>query len=299
MDRNVRRDWRAPVPQGRSTFDLLLGGVRVRVRDLPVAWEPFVVEQYSPYATPVGDDAPRADLEIACREGDGLVVPLPPPGEMIVIELARVAPKRYTIRSHWQDGWIDLAQGRGEIVLTNRAWDLFSSSIENFLRVAFQVQLIERDAFLMHTAAILDADRRAFLFFGPSGAGKSTATAFSAPRHALSDDMIMVDVAEDTPRIWSVPFFMVFPPEQRLAGAFPVAAALRLRQSPEDRLDVLSPARAIATVSASVPFVHELGLPHEGLTRLVTRFCARTPVADLHFTKSARFWELLVQRFPA
>ncbi len=49
----------------------------------------------------------------------------------------------------------------------------------------------------------------------------------------------------------------------------------------------------MATVSASIPFVHELGLSHEGLTALVGRLCESVPVYDLHFTRSARFWDLI------
>jgi len=286
------RDWRQPVPEGTSSFELELGGVRVRVEDLPAPWDPFVREQYHPFAEEPGS-GPAPDLVIRCRQGDDrVVVPLPPPGEMTVIDIEREGSRRFRVRSHWQDGFLDLDRGEGELELTARAWDLFGISVENFLRVAFQLLVIEREKFLFHAAAILDGGK-VHLFFGPSGAGKSTATEFSAPRHALSDDMVLLDVSGGEPRAWSVPFYMVFPPEERLAGSWPIAGAFRLRQAPDDRLERLSPARAVATVSASVPFVHELGVPHEGLTRLVARFCERVPVYDLHFTKSARFWDVI------
>jgi hypothetical protein len=57
-------------------------------------------------------------------------------------------------------------------------------------------------------------------------------------------------------------------------------------------------AQAVATVSASVPFVHELGQRHEGLTTVVADFCSNTPVCDLFFTRSGEFWDLLLERFP-
>jgi len=283
------RDYRLPVPPGCSTFDLVLGGIRVRVVDLPAAWDPFVVAQYAPFAE-IPNGIPQ--LTIRCREGEGTIVPLPPPDQMTVIDIVREPGRRFVIRSHWEDGWIDLERGEGEVTLTARAWDRFSMSIENFLRVAFQLQLIERQAFLLHTAAILHGGR-AHLFFGPSGAGKSTATAFSAPRQGLSDDMVMIDVSGKGPVAWAVPFYMVYAPERRVRGAWPIAGGFRLRQAPDDRLERLSAARSIATVSASVPFVHELGVPHEGLTTLVARFVESVPVYDLYFTKSARFWDLI------
>lgn len=288
-DLRPQRDRRLPVPIGSATFDLVLGGIRVRIEDLPTAWTPFVYEQYHPFAEPPNGEA---QVVIRCRESSGSVLPLPPRGEMTVLDVTREGPNRYRIRSHWEDGWIDPSRGVGELTLTDRTWDRFSMSVENFLRVAFQLQLIERRAFLLHSAAVLEGDR-AFLFFGPSGAGKSTATSLSMPRRALSDDMVLIDASGQEPIAWSVPFYMVYAPEDRARGGWPVRAALRLRQAAENRLDHLSKARAIATLSASVPFVHELGLPHDGLTALVGEFVRSAPVFDLHFTKSDRFWDLL------
>jgi len=285
------RDRRLPVPEGRTTFELPLGRLRVRLIDLPTRWDPFVVEQYAPFAEPPGAER-EPDLVVRCREGRGSFVPLPPEGEITRLLLEREGPRRFRIRSHWQEGWVDLEEGVGELLLGDRVWDRFSMSVENFLRVVAQLAAIEKGAFLLHAAGVLDGGR-AVLFFGPSGAGKSTATAFSQPRRALSDDMVLVDTSGEAVTAHAVPFFMVYPPEERVRGTFPVAAALRLRQAPEDRLEPLPLPRAIATVAASVPFVHELGLSHEGLTRLVAAFCERVPVRDLHFRKSDRFWELI------
>lgn len=285
------RDYRLPVPEGTSGFRLSLGGIAVQVLDLPTPWDPFVTVQYAPFAAPARPEE-TADLTIRCRQASGMVVPLPPPGEMTVQLIEKTGPTRFRIASHWQDGWVDTAAGTGELVLTDRAWDRFSASVENYLRVVFQLQVLARGMFLMHTSAIVDRGG-CYLFFGPSGAGKSTATAFSLPRQALSDDMVLVDTNPPRPLIHPVPFYMVFPPEQRLADPVPAAAAFRLRQAPEDRLQRLSPARAVATLSASVPFIHELGLPHEGLTGLVSRFCSAVPVFDLYFTRSAAFWGLI------
>ncbi len=288
----TRQPHSGDVPEGRVSFDLTLGPLRLRLVDLPTTRAPFVEERYGAFAEPVLEGR-EADLTVQCRVEDrGVLVPLPPPGEITVLRVEREAEARFTLRSHWHEATIDLGTGRGTLLITERNWDLFGMSVENFVRVAFQLLAIEHGAFLMHTAAVLDEGRCVF-FFGPSGAGKSTATAFSEPRPALSDDMVLVDVTGSEPRATTVPFFMVYPPEQRLRGAHPVAAALRLRQSRSDSLERLDGARAIATVSASVPYVHELGLPHHGLTELVARFCQTVPVAELEFTKSAAFWDVI------
>ncbi|MBP7149861.1 MAG: hypothetical protein KBD01_20225 [Acidobacteria bacterium] len=284
------RDYRVPVPEGRASFELAFGGVRVSLLDLPTAWDPFVTEQYAPYARRLSGEP--VDLAIRCREGSGTFIPVAGKDATIEILTERTGPERYHVRSHFQDGWLDLASGTAELVVTAREWDRFSMSVENFLRIASQLLLVSRGKFLMHTAAIVDVGR-VHLFFGPSGAGKSTASAFSLPRHALSDDMVIIDTAGERAVAESVPFYMVFPPDKRLAGRWPIAGAFRLRQSPDDRLERLGAARAVATVSASIPFVHELGLPHEGLTRLVGRLCEKVPVFDLHFTRSGRFWDII------
>jgi hypothetical protein len=286
-----RADWRQPVPEGRTSFEIDLGDLRVRIEDLPTPWDPFVTEQYEPFAQPPGSGR-EPDLVVRCREGSGMLVPLPPRDEATVIEAGRVGPKHFSIRSHWQDGWVDLGRGEGELILTDRTRDRFTMSVENYLRVTLQLASIDRGAFLLHAAGVLD-ERRAFLFFGPSGAGKSTATAHSAPRPALSDDMVLIDVSGERPVARAVPFHMVYAPEKRARGAFEIAAGLRLKQAPRDAARRLTLARAVASVSASVPFVHELNLPHEGLTELVTRLCRRVPVYELELTNSPLFWRVL------
>jgi hypothetical protein len=286
-----RTDWREPVPEGHTTFEMDLGDLRVRVEDLPTCWEPFVTEQYAPFAEAPGSGRPP-ELVVRCREGEGLRVALPPRDEATVIEVEAIETKRFLIRSHWQDGWVDLERGEGELTLTDRAWDRFTMSVENYLRVTLQLASIDRGAFLLHAAGVLD-EGRVFLFFGPSGSGKSTATANSAPRRALSDDMVLIDVSRNPPVARAVPFHMVYSPEKRARGTFEIAAGLRLRQSPADRAARMTPARAVASVSASVPFVHELGLPHEGLTALIALLCRNVPIYDLELTNSPRFWDVL------
>lgn len=282
---------RAPVAPGRVDFDLPLGPLLLRVIGLPATWDGFVAPQYLPFAKPV-DPERSPDLAVNCREGTGTFLPLPPPGGATEIAVEPTAPGRYRVRSHWQEGWLDVGSATGEVVLSDRIFARFRMSLENYLRVAGQLLAIERGCFLMHTSGLLDAGR-CLLFFGPSGAGKSTTTAMSAPRRALSDDMVLLDVSGGAAVAHAVPFYGLFPPAERTRGAFPIGGAFRLRQASVDRLERLPLARSIATVSASVPFVHELGLSHEGLTALVARLCERVPVYDLHFTRSARFWDLI------
>lgn len=275
---------------GRVSFDLPLGPVRVRILDLPTAWDPFVTAHYDPFAQQLGKEP--ADLTITCREGSGTVIPVPGPGETPVIEVKQQGEDRFTIDSHWQRGRIDFAAGTAELTLTHRGATEFRMSLENFLRVAGQLLLMRREAFLLHSAGVLEGER-CFLFFGHSGAGKSTVTALSEPRRALSDDMVLIDLSGPRVMAHAVPFYGLFPLRERVRGSFPVAGGFRLRQASDDRLERLPAARATATLSASVPFIHDMGLSPERLTDLTLEFCRRVPVYDLHFTRSRRFWDVL------
>jgi hypothetical protein len=275
---------------GSVTFDLPLGPVLLRIVGLPTAWEPFVSSHYEPFAEQAASTT--ADLTVTCREGSGVVIPLPGPGKPPIMQVLQEGHEQYSIRSHWQHGKVDLAAGTASLTLTHRGATEFRMSLENFLRIAGQLLLMRRKAFLLHSAGVLD-EERCFLFFGHSGAGKSTATALSAPRRALSDDMVLIDLQGPRVRAHAVPFYGLFPPQERVRGAFPVAGGFRLRQAPEDGLERLRPARATATIAASVPFIHDVGLPPDILADLALEFCRRIPVYDLRFTRTDRFWDLL------
>ncbi len=287
----------ADVPEGSCSFDLVLGDVRVRVENLPTPWSPYVDAEFHLFAKPP-DSAALPDVTVQCRyESRPHVIAIQRPGQSTQLEIRRDGPNRFYLASHWHEGIVELSTRSAELTLVSRDWIRFRMSLENALRVIFQLVLIDRGLFLMHTAGIVDA-ARAFLFFGHSGAGKSTATHFSAPRPALSDDMVLIDMRGATATAEAVPFYGAMLRELRHAGRYPIAAALRLRQAPDDRLERLSLARAVATVGGSVPFVHEFGVSHDGLTDLIARFCSRVTVCDLHFTKSARFWHELDREFP-
>lgn len=281
-----------PVPAGLVDFDLPLGRMLLRVLQLPTSWDGFVHAHYEPFCQQV-DRSRQPDLTVTVHSGSGVVVPVPPPGGTTELTVRAESAGRFRIQSHWQDGTIDVAARRGDVTLTDRGHFRFRMSLENYLRVASQLVAIEQDAFLMHSAGVVH-DGKVCLFFGQSGAGKSTTTQLSAPRPALSDDMVLLDVSHQRATAHAVPFYGAFPPHERLRGEFPVVGAFRLRQAPEDRLVRLSPARAVAALSGSIPFVHEFGVPHEGLTALAARFCALVPIYELYFTKSPRFWDLIV-----
>ena len=132
------------LPPGKTTFDLPMGKLRVRVVDLPTCWHPFVEENYAPFAEQPSEHAP--DLTIHCRTGSGVVIPLPGPGQLPVIDVTELAAGRYRIRSHWQEGEVDVREGQGELTLTCREPVPLRMSLENFLRISCQLALTDRGA---------------------------------------------------------------------------------------------------------------------------------------------------------
>lgn len=279
---------------GPSDFDLPVGPVRLGLRGVPVAWDSFLAPRYETFALEPDPAAPPT-LLVRCSVGSGVCTPLPPRGGETVLEVERQGERVFVLRSHWHEARLDLAAGEATVVFTDLRADRFDMSLENFLRVAAQLHLIEHGAFLFHGAGVLH-EGRVVLLFGPSGAGKSTATRLSAPRLVLSDDMVILDARDGRAYASTVPFHMKLPASERHRGRHPLAAACRLRQAPHDSIADISPARAVATLSASIPYVHEFGVEHEGLTKLVAAIAAQIPVIDLHFTKSARFWDALGDR---
>ncbi len=133
---------RAPVAPGRSISTFCWAPRRPRMADLPADWDGFVAPQYA--ALRGAQPARRGPTVVSCREGEGDFVPLPPPGGATEIEVERQAPGRYRVRSHWQDGWLDVSSGKGEVTLTDRVFTRFRMSLENYLRVAGQLLAIER-----------------------------------------------------------------------------------------------------------------------------------------------------------
>lgn len=284
------RDMRGPVPAGQSSFEVQLGPMALRVMDLPTAYEPFVVEHYEPFCEALGTTAPSGAV-LRCRQGAGVVIPLPEEGGVTELEIER-AGTQLRVRSHFVDAEVDFGTGAGQIELTDRTWDRFAHSLENVLRVVAQARALDQRQLFVHAAAVLE-EGRAVLLAAPSGVGKSTAVGLSLPRQVLTDDLALIDARGGTPELISAPFHPAEPPERRRRGRWPIAAILRLRQAPEDRLERLSPAKAAASLGALVPYAADLGVGADVLTPLLAKVVSRVPVFDAHFTRSPRFWDLL------
>ena len=191
--------------------------------------------------------------------------------------------------SYFERGWADLEQGRGELVMSPQA------SPENFLRVIFAHLALERNGLLVHAAGVVK-EGSAYVFFGPSDSGKTTSVGLAPHGIILSDDMVLLRVAEDQVTVQGVPFRGSLPETSRNNIAKPTAAIFSLRKAPHHALAELSKARASAALLGCVPFVLDYPPAGPQAMALVERILHLTPVLQLSFRRDPLFWELIEQR---
>ncbi len=168
----------------------------------------------------------------------------------------------------------------------------FLQAVENVLRWTVADLALEAEGFVLHSAGIV-REGRACLFFGPSGAGKSTVASFRSRSPLLSDDLVLLLRREGRFFAAATPFAGTLPQTEKHPGIFPVKGLFRLRKAPEDRLEALPRPLAVASLAAACPFVTAPADREGRLLPLLEDLTGQTPVFDLHFTKSGRFWSLL------
>lgn len=281
-------DYDAPLAEGSVSFDLPLGRHRVRVLDLPTTWSPFVARHYHPFAEAMSQDP--ADLTIRCVEALGAdEIPIERPGELPVLEFTPLPTGVMQLRSHWQRGWIDAARGQAEVTFTSRQALRVRVSLENFLRIACQAVLVRREAFLLHSAGIIDQDS-CLLFFGPHESGKSSLAELASPRPVLSDDLVMIDLSGPRPSAVAVPFFGAYEPTLRVRGSYPVSLVCRMARDPGGGLRKLASVPAIAALHANMPFANDLGLDPGALSQLAARLVQSAKTYEWCEPDYARLW---------
>ena len=155
-----------------------------------------------------------------------------------------------------------------------------------FLRTVYALLAYRAGGLMVHGAGIV-RDGRAFLFFGPSGSGKTTVARLSTGCIALNDDLIVLTPEARAWRAHGTPFTnpTQVSPTSRSA---PLAALLRLVQSPDVYLSPLVGAPAVAELLASVPVLN--GGPAPPLERC-RQILQSVPSYLLHFRPEPSFWQ--------
>jgi hypothetical protein len=193
---------------------------------------------------------------------------------------------RLEFESHLENGWVDFGSGRGALTLRP------TGDTENFLRVLYAWQCLERDALVLHSSGII-RQGQGYVFFGPSGSGKTTLSRLSLDHTVLSDDLVIVKKCGPAFRVYGVPFRGDMPEAPRTNAVADLRGLFMLVKASEHRVTPVPAPEAVARLSACVPFV----MAQPANARRVAEFCAAlaaaVPVRALHFRRDAGFWSVI------
>lgn len=176
----------------------------------------------------------------------------------------------------------------------------WGDSTHNLLRWALPGVLLRANCFLMHSASLI-CDDKAFLFFGQSGAGKSTSVALLAQAFPeaviLGDDAGIIGLENGEAWLHSAPLgsgYSRLPPprhKKRLDGLFV------LQQATYHAVESIPAGEAVRSLLASA-MTSDFSRDVEERFTLAIKFAESScGVRRLCFTKDARFWPLLSEKF--
>jgi hypothetical protein len=207
---------------------------------------------------------------------------------------SRRAPGRLEVWSYEFAGRLEAATGSAALAVVEESGDRFDRGLENFLRVLTASYILERGGLLLHASGVV-RDGAAHLFFGPSGRGKTTVTLLSPDDIVLSDDLSLIVRNGGRYEAAGIPFGMAHHHVPDSRDSFPIGSLNSLVQSKEIRREPLSGARAMAELSASLPFVmQETGQSGRAL-EVVERLLSSVRAYRLWFRKDPSFWSLVAE----
>jgi len=146
--------------------------------------------------------------------------------------------------------------------------------------IAFGVACVHRQTVAIHASAIL-YEGKSVLFLGESGTGKSTHTQLWLQHipdtELLNDDSPFLNAAGDTIRVYGSPWSGKTPCYKALHA--PLAALVRLRQSPSNRIQRLNNLKAIGAILPSFPpeYAYDKILPGY-IQDILSKVLQQTPV---------------------
>lgn len=168
-------------------------------------------------------------------------------------------------------------------------------NIENVLRIVVAYHVLQTGGLMLHSGCFNDG-KQAWVVFGHSGAGKSTASRFAvdASLQVMSDDInLLVPDEQYGWMVHKVPFSGDYQPDYTGPEKLPLAGIYHLNQSPDNRLQPVSPAEGVSLLSASAPFINEDPWRADQLLAVCADIVSTHPVSRLYFAKNPDFLKLL------
>jgi hypothetical protein len=180
-------------------------------------------------------------------------------------------------------------KGNSEEGLNFSAEDMM---LDNSLRIAFAHYFKRDNQCFIHSSGIIRYGQ-GLVFIGKSGAGKSTVSSFSKDFSIVSDDLVVVSLREEMPILMGCPFFGEYRNAPQMQA--PLKAIFSLIQSPVDEIiegnfvkEVLT---AIMTLSNNKDY-------NKYYFNWAMNLMEKVPVWGLRFTRSNRFWDVILEKYP-
>jgi len=168
---------------------------------------------------------------------------------------------------------------------------------EHLLHQAFHMAARARgeDCCLVHSSGVV-RNGAGYLFVGASGAGKSTIARLSTGGQVLNDEICMVALAGNPPRLYGTPFNGFF--KDKVEGQAPLKAVFLLAQAQMHRLRPVAMSEAVSAVFQQVVPPVALDEPvgkaaYERMLDAAGRLLAHVPAYRLEFRQDAGFWSLI------
>lgn len=277
---------------GRDSIDLSIGPVVFRLESLSMAQVDDLRAKFRPFVQ-TRAAAPRPDLRVRlCPAGRASFLKL----RQGVAEIYRMGSRtRGGSRDCWSyefAGTLEVSAWAAELALVEASGPLFHRGLENYLRTLTASFILGRGGLLLHGSGVVRGGK-AYVFFGPSGSGKTTVTALSPTDTVLSDDLTLIVPTEKGFEAAGIPFGMAHHHVPDTHRSFPIASLNRLVQSQEVRRSPLAGARALAELSASLPFVMNFSGDASRALMNADRLLKSVPAFHLHFRKDDAFWNVI------
>lgn len=195
-------------------------------------------------------------------------------------------------------GQIDLDGRTAAVTATSEAGA--ASALERAAAyILMQTLPREHVGLLLHATGVI-RNGLGYVFFGKSGAGKTTLAHLTPPDADLvCDENVALRVAGSGVQLHSTPFWgHSTPPDliRRHNASAPLAGLFSLAHGPEFRLDVISPAEAVAELLDTEKVATERVDSALAWLAAAEQIVARVPVRRLTFRPDPAVWDFLASQ---
>ena len=155
--------------------------------------------------------------------------------------------------------------------------------LNNMLMVAFAFGAIHHNVLLFHASAV-EHNGQAAIFLGKSGTGKSTHAAlwinYIQNSTMINDDNPAVRIEPQNHRVYGTPWSGKMNCFRQ--NNFPLRSIIRLEQSSQNKIEPLTPVKALAAVLPSCSVMHWETSDYNKVYDLIAELIVDIPVFTLH-----------------